>query len=112
MPFGESFNGQTVDVSVGQTIEVRLQENPTTGFRWRLASDGGPACRIIDDALNAPAGPPGRGGEHKWTFEAIRTGECDIELRYARPWEGSEPGKIFTLHVRVEDHGRGAKPRP
>src|SRR5262249_29756832 len=29
----EGCNGQTIDLAVGQTIEIRLSENPTTGFR-------------------------------------------------------------------------------
>ena len=98
----ETFNGRTIDVTVGQTIEVHLSENPTTGFRWQLTSDGGPACAITGDQFIAPAGPPGKGGDHTWKFKAVRPDECDIELGYRRRWESSAgPSKTFKIHVKV-----------
>ncbi len=111
MSFDESANGRTVEVKIGETIEVRLPENPTTGFRWQLTADGGPACAKIDDTFTAPSGPPGQGGTHVWKFKAVAAGEGDIELRHRRHWEAQgEPAKIFKLHVKIED-GRG-DPRP
>jgi hypothetical protein len=66
----ESFDGKTVDLSVGQVIELRLKENPTTGFRWQLRRDGTPACRITEDfiepATTERAPVPGRGSTHVW----------------------------------------------
>ena len=98
----ETFNGRTIDVTIGQTIEVRLPENPTTGFSWKLTSDGGPACVIADDEFIAPTGPPGKGGDHTWKFKAVRPGESDIELVYRRRWESSAgPSKTFKIHVKV-----------
>ncbi len=32
----QSASGQTLDLPVGQVIELRLAENPTTGFRWTV----------------------------------------------------------------------------
>jgi inhibitor of cysteine peptidase len=98
----ETFNGRTIDVTVGQTIEVRLPENPTTGFSWQLTSDGGPACTMTGDQFIAPAGPPGKGGDHTWNFKAVRPGECDIELGYRRRWESSATAsRTFKIHVKV-----------
>jgi inhibitor of cysteine peptidase len=99
----ETFNGRTIDVTVGQTVEVHLSENPTTGFRWQLTSDGGPACVMTGDQFIAPTGPPGKGGDHTWTFKVVRPGECDIELGYRRRWEGSAAAsKTFKIHVKVK----------
>ena len=98
----ETFNGRTIDVTVGQTIEVRLSENPTTGFSWQLTSDGGPACVMTGDQSIAPAGPPGKGGDHTWNFKTVRPGECDIELGYRRRWESSATAsRTFKIHVKV-----------
>lgn len=102
MLIDETFNCRTVDVLLGQTIEVRLKENPTTGFRWQLTSDGGPACVVNDDEFTTASGPPGRGGEHTWRFKVVGVGDGDIELAYRRRWESSpEAGKTFKIHVKV-----------
>ena len=37
---GASDAGQTVELPVGQTMELRLEENPTTGFRWNVEASG------------------------------------------------------------------------
>lgn len=106
----ESSNGQVVEARIGETIEIRLPENPTTGFRWHLTADGSPACSLIHDDFSAPAGPPGRGGVHTWRFEALRAGECDIELRHRRRWETpSERERTFTILVQVKDGNGGPR---
>jgi hypothetical protein len=53
--------GQTIDLPIGQVIELRLAENPTTGYRWVFVLDGAPACLVISDRYQRPNGPPGRG---------------------------------------------------
>jgi inhibitor of cysteine peptidase len=98
----ETFNNRTIEVTIGQTIEVHLPENPTTGFGWQLRSDGGPACVMTDSQFIAPTGPPGKGGDHTWKFKAIHAGESDIEFGYRRSWESSTGArKTFKIHVKV-----------
>ena len=36
----ETSNGQTLETGLGQTVEICLEETPTTGFRWRTAQSG------------------------------------------------------------------------
>ncbi len=98
----ETFNGRTIDVTIGQTIEVRLPENPTTGFSWQLTSDGRATCVMTDDEFIAPVGPPGKGGDHTWKFKATHAGESDVELGYRRRWESSSTAsRTFKIHVKV-----------
>ena len=61
----DGYAGKTVDLPIGQVIELRLAENPTTGFKWSFVSKGEPACKIIGDSYHAPGGPPGLGLEVK-----------------------------------------------
>lgn len=100
----EAFSGRTVEMTLGETIEVQLNENPTTGFRWQLTSDGSPACALVDDRFITPVGPPGRGGQHIWRFRARHPDEAEIELRYLRHWESAkEATTIFRIRVRVKN---------
>ena len=96
-------NGQTIDLAVGQKIEIRLPENPTTGFRWQFTAEDRATCRLESDSFEAPSGPPGRGGEHSWIFEAVRPGDCDIAFRLRRPWDASgEPARTFAIRVHTK----------
>jgi inhibitor of cysteine peptidase len=100
----ESFNGQTVDLTVGETIEIRLRENPTTGFRWQLMGGDHAVCTMTSDTFKREAGPPGHGGEHSWVFEAARSGGCDIEFRYQRPWaDPASSEQTFRIHIQVQN---------
>jgi inhibitor of cysteine peptidase len=100
---GEDATGRTIDVQVGQVVEVRLAENRSTGFQWRLVGDPGRACRVVDGGFEpAPGGMLGRGGTHAWRITASGTGECSLALAYARPWEASAaPARTFALHLRI-----------
>jgi inhibitor of cysteine peptidase len=105
----ESLNGQTIDLAIGQTIEIRLPENPTTGFRWQLMGNDRTVCAMTSDTFKQEFGPPGHGGEHSWIFEAVRPGGCDVELRYRRRWaDPAQPERMFKIHIHVENPERDA----
>jgi predicted secreted protein len=35
--------GQTIELRPGETAEIQLKENPSTGYRWSVASPPDPA---------------------------------------------------------------------
>ena len=45
----ESQNGREIELVTGETIEIRLSENPTTGYRWELKFSGAPTCTLVAD---------------------------------------------------------------
>ena len=97
----ETFSAQTVELPVGQVMELRLQENPTTGFRWVFAEDGVPCFSLVSDAYEG-GGAPGAGGEHKWQMKAVQLGNCELRLFYRRSFEpDASPARSFVLHVKV-----------
>jgi predicted secreted protein len=96
----ESADGREIEVAAGEEFELTLGENPTTGFRWRVTVDGTPACALVKDEFRAPTeGRPGQGGSHVWQFRAVRAGECQIKLSYARA--AGDAARNFILRVRV-----------
>ena len=100
----ESFLDRTVRVPVGQVIELRLKENPTTGFHWSFAADGTPDCAVVADRFEQIPGPPGAGGEHAWQIKALRSGTCHLELRYRRSFEpAAPPARVFALDLEVTE---------
>jgi inhibitor of cysteine peptidase len=101
----EAAAGRTVDLRVGQMIELRLKENPTTGFTWRVRQAAAPVCRVADGSFVAASpGAPGRSGVRVWRIEGVAVGLCTLAFAYARPWEtGTPPASTYTLTVRVGD---------
>ena len=102
---GESADGERLTLTPGETWTLRLPENATTGYRWTLESEGGPACALLSESR--PGGDPavpGQPGTRDWRFRAARTGGAEgrIALRSARPWEtDASPARSFTLTVTV-----------
>lgn len=97
-----SANGQKIVVPLGETFQIDLSENRTTGFRWEMEADGEPACVLVSDRYEAADGVPGRGGRHCWEFQAKQSGESVIALAYRRAWgqKATEP-QTFRLAVQV-----------
>ena len=100
LEFDESYNERDIELPVGEAFEVRLPENPTTGFRWNFSSSGEPACELLDNSFEIVADRPGRGGSHSWQFRVAQAGHGIIELVYRRSWERDKtPARKFALHV-------------
>jgi inhibitor of cysteine peptidase len=108
----EHRNGRTVKLAVGELLEIVLAENPTTGFRWHLTEAGAPQCVLKHDAYEPEGeGVPGKGGVHRWKFEAAEPGAGRIELVYRRSWEqDASPGRAFRLQVEVRQGTQEKKP--
>jgi inhibitor of cysteine peptidase len=103
-------NGKTVTVTKGQSILVKLQSNPTTGYKWSVASTdrtfGYPSSeRYVGNGEN---GPVGSGGLQRFTWKTTSplelAGSHVVRLEYKRPWETNvAPAKVFTFTVKVVD---------
>lgn len=97
----ENDQGRQVSLQQGETLEIDLAENPTTGYRWHIVADGKPACQPAGDSFEAGKGT-GQSGQRRLQFRAVHDGTCDIALAYRRSWEKDvAPAKSFKLKVRV-----------
>ena len=100
-------SGSTIEMAVGETLNVTLESNPTTGFSWALAanSDEGVLQEVDHEYVADEAGETpmvGAGGVENWTFKALAKGETTISMEYSRPWEGGEKAaQTFELTVVV-----------
>jgi predicted secreted protein len=97
----ESSNGKQIDMPIGETLEIRIQENRTTGFQWVLESGAAGVLSLVSEEVE-PGSKIGEPGIHRWHFRTERAGSDRIELSYRRPWEKKEkPQRSFALDVRV-----------
>lgn len=108
LKLGEQDTGKSFTVKAGDTIEVVLPGNPTTGFGWTAA------LTDEDAALLEQVGEPeyvadevaenvvGSGGQFTLTFKAKADGEATLKLVYSRSWEDVEPEQTFEVQITIE----------
>jgi len=101
--FDQTDNGGNYSVSLGAAIELRLPENPSTGYSWNLSVPAGIA--VLNDSY-LPGDTSGRlvgsGGTRVWFLKAVQPGEQVVSGVYRRPWEpvaGNETRFRLTLLV-------------
>jgi predicted secreted protein len=96
--FGAKFNNDRVQVQSGTIFEVALPEQPTTGYRWTLASTQLPvsdSTQVQDRSLGGPAVR-----HFRFCFDGREEKTILFELH--RSWQpSSPPAETFTLHVEV-----------
>ncbi len=101
-------NGQTLDITQNQTLNIKLESNITTGYKWNLMTE--PNSKILKFVSSDYVGPTpgsqplvGGGGYELWRFQAVGTGTTTLKLGYYRPWEtNTPPAKEFTFTVNVQ----------
>ncbi len=99
----ETEAGKTIELAAGDTVEIRLSENATTGYRWTLRSIDTLICEVVmEERHGAATTVPGASGSHVWQLKAIQAGVCEIEIAYGRPWQADEsPARTFKIKLRV-----------
>ncbi len=95
-------NGTAIDLHQGDSFAIRLAENRTTGYRWKLGEwDQVVITNTSDKYVPPHIGVPGAAGEHVWEFSAGSPGHTTLRLEYRRSWESAPPAQTFSLTVTV-----------
>jgi inhibitor of cysteine peptidase len=93
--------GRQIELRTGDTLEITLSVNPTTGFQWEVSD--------LDSTILRPVGEPtfkpssnavGSGGQVTLRFESVATGQKELKLILHRPFEKDVP-PIQTFDVTV-----------
>lgn len=98
-------NNQTIELSLGQAIEIRLDENPTTGYRWvfkmtpQLESDDSFEMKSSKSNQRALVGA---GGVRVIKLKPAQKGAYDIKATYQRSWETKAPIQTISYHLIVK----------
>ena len=97
--------GRKVALKVGDTLEVTLAANPTTGYNWFVEKMKSGALKQEGEPAFKPDAPGriGAGGKMTFKFQAVAAGETALKFGYKRPWEKKEPpAKTFEVNVTVK----------
>jgi inhibitor of cysteine peptidase len=104
MELGPADDGAAVTARVGETITLRLPENPTSGFLWRSELDADRSIHLSVDRFHGPNEPRGAPGQHHFEFLAARPGITVLRLVKERSWEGKQTDEFaVTVNVRQPD---------
>lgn len=97
----EADAGASIALRVGDTLEVTLPGNPTTGFQWSVGAGDEAILQLRGEPEFAAAGEAlGGGGSVTMRFAAVGAGDLQLQLVYRRPFEPDAPPEQ-TFEVRV-----------
>ena len=96
---------RTLALKVGDTLQVSLGSNPSTGFSWAPQMQITNATVLVQtghEALAPSATRPGAAASDVWALQAMAPGTTTVSTTYGRPWPGGEKGSwTFVADVTV-----------
>lgn len=110
----EKDSGRTVKLRTGDYLEIHLEANPSTGYRWNSSTPNSYVLRLLLDEYRGTkqekkmTGAPVR---KIFRYGAVGPGETGIRLEYRRPWEKDQPpAKTFDIMIRVSGESSFREP--
>ncbi|MDP2181429.1 MAG: protease inhibitor I42 family protein [Actinomycetota bacterium] len=101
---GVDDEGSIVKMRQDQTLDVSLPANPSTGYNWTVADDGGVLTLVGEPDFQLDSNAIGAPGILTMHLEPSGTGEGSLRLEYRRSWETTQPAQdAFTVGVVVTE---------
>ena len=96
--------GGVVHLRLGDTLELRLKSNPSTGFMWYVEKESTPLLKLAHQSQTDITEPgEGRPVYQVFRFEPRRGGDGVLRLHYVRSWEKPTPDdEQFDIRVVIE----------
>ena len=98
-------SGGEVQVGIGQTLDVTLESNPSTGYSWQVVEVPGVLEQVGEAtfATEAAGDVVGAAGTETLQFTALGAGTGTLLLEYRRPWETDAIAEeVFEITVTVK----------
>src|SRR5579872_1725064 len=83
-------NGKSVRLRAGDTITVRLPENPSTGWRWQVETLDAALLVTVDTGYKVYGTGVGGGGLRTLSFRGVSPGKGVLVLTERRPWRKAD----------------------
>ena len=96
--------GGTVRLKAGETLELRLKSNPSTGYMWYVKKESTNLLKLTGQSQTEATEPGvGRPVFQVFKFEPKRLGQGVLLMHYVRSWEPPTPDdEQFDLRVNIE----------
>jgi len=100
-------NGASLETTTGQTINITLDSNITTGYKWNLVTEpDAKVLKLLSSQYVEPgaSNPPvvGAGGKEIWKFQTTGRGTASLKLAYFRPFDPGQVAKEFSVTFIVK----------
>jgi predicted secreted protein len=91
-----------VRAQVDDRVVLRFDENPTTGFVWRMVG-AIPSNLAPSHSDFRPAGSaPGAGAKREFAYVCQSRGTGELRFTLARPWQPDSPLKTSLVRVQCQ----------
>jgi predicted secreted protein len=98
----EADNGKDLDMSSGQTLQVKLPSIAGTGYSWTVDGDPTPLKLTKHSTQRNKSAKPGAAQVSVFQFSAASPGISRLTMVYRRSWEYNvQPAKKFEVKVNV-----------
>jgi|SRR4051794_34079171 len=98
----EGQRGATVEAKVGDTLELTLPENATTGFQWEPGETSGVVAIETSELVPPNDARAGAAATRHVVARAMQPGNDRLTLRLRRSWEPPEKTEdTFTVEIAV-----------
>jgi len=96
--------GGTFEASPHDVVLIRLQENPTTGYRWAIDEVDERILEPTDADYSASSEAAiGGGGVRTFAFTARAPGSTRVRLQLRQEWDPENPEEDFEATITVRD---------
>lgn len=97
-------DGSVVNLNVGDTLEITLPGNPSTGYAWQPEIDPWPTLGSLGEPeFQAQGTGLGAGGLVTLVYQASQPGQVELTLLYQRPSSPPDPdAQEFDVTVVVQ----------
>jgi predicted secreted protein len=96
--------GRAVGLRQGQILEVQLESQPGTGYKWYVHPDSTQRLKLVNEDQTKPE----KSGFDRpvlqiFRFRAEQSGNGVLRLVYIRPWEKSKPAaRVYELNITID----------
>jgi predicted secreted protein len=98
-----SDNGKTIQVHVGDTIDIALDSSPGTGYGWAIEKSDETLLTLKQSKFSASSGAIGSSGTETFTLLAKRAGTVNLQLKYWRSFEGDRSiTRRFAVTMQIQ----------
>ena len=96
-------SGRVIKMKSGDTLEIVLDANPTTGYQWKALPWDTEVIEQIDKPVyKSKSEAIGSGGKLTFYFKALSTGQTPLKFIYFRDFEKDVPPiKSFKVTIVV-----------
>lgn len=110
---GEKLNDNfKINVSKDGIIEIKLEENATTGYAWHIEIEDKETLKVISDEYvnveikDGQIPMCGAPEVRVWKIKALKDGNTNIKFKLYREWNPEEIQGIKNFEVKISEEGK------